>query len=421
MRNNRLARALLALTVTGLAAACDSPTEVKDPCLADLVAAAQNSALGPSIRAFESANAASNGAITASGRIYSLSGVTLPGMRATIDDRGVRTSANVASDGSFTINATTTSDTIDIIVDAAVASERTVHPALIRYAVRNPVPDLRFVMVPLRWTIAGGTYAGRTFDISVDTAFTPPCTTVGDTNCDGFYPNVWNNGFRLWPDAAYPIRIVFDHERSTTPITAEDSIAFWNIVKRMNDDFGTPMFRAARSCEVTFQADGRPNNAVSVRVDGTLQGFAAWTNWWWNNAGDMYSGLIRPRTNATLRSSGTITHELLHTQGFKHTCAWPTVMGGYGCSNFGALSPQDVAYAQLALEIADRQNVTGASNGLVAARNGQRVLMRGKAPIMASSMMASLRGGDSIGETLGDQAGDHARETPLGQAFRSRR
>jgi hypothetical protein len=79
-----------------------------------------------------------------------------------------------------------------------------------------------------------------------------------------------------------------------------------------------------------------------------------------------------------------MTHELLHTQGFKHSCSWQTVMGGYGCSSFPGLAPMDVAHAYVALRMRDVQGTTGAPHGLIAALLGER------APAMQTPFVLSV-------------------------------
>jgi hypothetical protein len=288
-------------------------------------------------------------------------------------------------------------DSVDYVVEGGAAH----HTSLVR-AAAGAAPDLRFVLVPRRWTIDRGIYAGSTQNISPDAAFRPPCSNLSDTNCDGFYPSAWSSGLKLWPTGALPIRIAFDRVRGHQPISASDSMAFWTVVNRMNADFGTTLFRPARYDELNVFSDGRPDNAVLVRVDTTLTGFGAWTNWWWNGAGDLYAGVVRPTRATSLGSTALMTHELLHTQGFKHSCSWQTVMGGYGCSSFAGLSPMDVAHAHVALRMRDVQSTTGAPHGLIAALLGERAsimqtqfVLSAESWLRAGSRAMQGPGGDS--------------------------
>jgi hypothetical protein len=345
-------------------------------------------------------------AINATGRVFTIDGAPPAGLQLSVTSLAGTHSAPLAADGSFQLRAPVAGDSIDYVIDAATGT-RTYHPVLIRAAARVQ-PDLRVVLVPLRWTIDRGRYAGTAVSISVDAAFRPPCTIAGDSNCDGFFPHEWTKGMKLWPAAALPVRVAFDRVRSHQPITPADSVTFWTIVQRMHDDFGSPLFRPARYDELSVGSDGRADRAVLVRVDTTLSGFAAWTNWSWDAAGEMISGVVRPARATYLRSTPLMTHELLHTHGFKHSCSWTTVMGGYGapqCAANPVLSAADVAHAHVALRVRDLQKTTGAPHGLSAALQGERKLLLGLPPFAAPAAPAllRLRRADGIGER-----GDHA-------------
>jgi hypothetical protein len=336
--------------------------------------------------------------VVATGRVHMLDGSAPAGVVARIG----AASAPIAANGTFTVQAMVTTDSVDLIIDVPPGAARTTLPALLRLP-STTAAGITVVLVPNRWTVTGGAYHGTTVNVSLDAAFRPPCSTAGDTNCDGFFPAAWFSGIKLWPAAAYPIRVAFDHPRSHLVVTAADSAAFWTIVDRMNADLGTAAFRPARIDELSL-TDGRPLDAVVVRVDTTLASFSAWTNWWWNGAGEMYAGVIRTARADHVRSGWLMTHELLHTQGLKHSCSWSTVMGGYGCSPAARLSATDVAYTQLARHVRDAQRAAGpGAHGLIAALQGERVVIAGLPPFATGrALRFGTLGGDSIGH------GDHA-------------
>jgi hypothetical protein len=337
----------------------------------------------------------------ASGSVHSLAGPLPAGLTATVVSGASRVSAPVSASGTFSVQTAPESDSVDVII--AEATGGSVLPALVRVGGRTHATGLRVILVPRSWTINGGEYAGQTVAVSVDDAFRPPCTTAGDTNCDGFYPRAWATGIKLWPASRFPVPVAFDRTRTHGTISPADSVAFWTIVGRMNTDLGTAVFRPARLEELALNTAGTPTNGVAIRVDTTLTGFGAWTNWWWNSNGEMYAGVIRARAATGLLSSSLMTHELLHTQGFKHSCSWPTVMGGYGCGSTTRLSPADVAHAQLARAVLDAQRSTGAQHGLIAALQGERVVLR-NLPLASFGSIERLRlmRSDSIGD------GDHS-------------
>jgi hypothetical protein len=339
-------------------------------------------------------------AFAASGRIHVLTGAVPAGLTVVVASGSSRVTAPVAADGSFSIQAQVPDSITDIIIDPGAGP---LLPALIRVPSRAAVSGLGVVLVPRSWTVQGGSFHGQTVAISMDDAFRPPCQTPGDTNCDGFYPRVWTTGAKLWPATRLPVPVAFDHGRSHQSVASLDSTALHASIDRMNADAGVTMFRAAGVEELALTADGRPAHGVAIRVDTTLSGFGAWTNWWWDGAGNLYAGLIRTRTAAHLRSASLMTHELLHTQGFKHSCSWTTVMGGYGCGSSHSLSLGDVAHTQLARAVHEAQRSTGAQHALIAALQGERVVLRGL-PIATFGSVERLRAmrSDSIGE------GDHA-------------
>jgi hypothetical protein len=331
-------------------------------------------------------------------------GALPPGLRIMLDGRQL-VSAPVQADGRFSLAGRVQGDSVSVTIDVADGNRNTL-PALIRLPTASATTNLRVVLVPVRWTIEGGAHHGTTVSISMDAAFRAPCDRPGDTNCDGFFPASWTNGIKIWPTTTLPARLAFDHTRSHLGITAADSVHFWNVVGRLNADAGIPLFRPARSDEIILNTAGSPTNGVLIRVDTTLAGFGAWANWWWNASGEMYAGLVRPRNINALRNGSLMTHELLHTQGVKHSCSWETVMGGYGCGSTPGISAHDVAYFQLARRIHDAQRAHGAPHGLVAALHGERVVLRGLSPAhLPAAARLQLMMSDSIGEPLGDSAG----------------
>lgn len=339
---------------------------------------------------------------TAAGTVHTLAGPLPAGLTATLVSGSVRVSAPVAANGAFSVQANVPGDSADVIIDAE-GLNRTVLPSLVRVSTLTAASGLRLVLVPRTWTVSGGAHDGRAVTVSLVDAFRAPCQTPGDTNCDGFYPRAWTTGIKMWPATGFPVPVAFDRARSHQAISAADSAAFWTIVKRMNSDLGVEIFRPERVENLGLAADGRPASGVALRVDTTLSGFGAWTNWWWNASGDMYAGVVRPRSAALLGSPSLMTHELLHTQGIKHSCSWATVMGGYGCGSMQALTVHDVAYFQLARAMFERQRATGASVGLVAALQGERV-------VLLNLPLAVLGDADRLRVLRGDSIihGDHA-------------
>jgi hypothetical protein len=340
--------------------------------------------------------------LSVSGRAFLADGTAPSGLRVILDG-DVRMSTPLAADGTFAVQGNVTGDSVDVIIDVLEGRSRTTLPSLVRVSTRAPA-QLRVMLVPSVWTVSGGTHHGSTIDVSMDHAFRPPCTTASDINCDGFYPRAWLTGTRLWPAAALPVPVAFDHQNTHRAITAADSTEFWRILATMNNAAGPPLFRPARASDINTASSGMPNGGVAVRVDTTLTGFAAWANWWWNANGEMFAGVVRLRTVQHLRSANLVTHEMLHTHGFKHSCSWPTVMDGYTCHfHQPGLTAADVAYAQLARHIHEAQRAASAPHGLVAALQGERVVLRGLPRLAPAEAAWLLRV-----RTDGAPDGDHA-------------
>jgi hypothetical protein len=288
-------------------------------------------------------------------------------------------SVSVGADGRFSLTSVAPGDPVDLLIDGPGGVYL---PSLLRFPrAAVPATSLRILLAPRRWTIATGTYASSTIDVSPNQAFTPPCSTTGDTNCDGYYPKAWVSGIKVWDDATLPAPLAFDHARSAAPISASDSAAFWAIVDRMEADIGHELFRPVTSTDLVIDADGWSTGSVLVRLDASLAPGRGFTNWRWDGRGVVHSAVMRAGSAAALGGSSLVTHELLHAIGLKHSCAWPTVMGGYGCPSAAGLTRQDVGYAHLAIHLARIQRTTNAYRNLYEAMQGERVALLGLGPV----------------------------------------
>src|SRR4029077_19758182 len=99
--------------------------------------------------------------------------------------------------------------------------------------------------------------------------------------------------------------------------------------------------------------NGYSRKAVLIYVDASLvaAGFGGWTSWLQDGAQSLMAAKTRVSTNSRFASRSLITHELLHALGFQHTCGWPTVMGGYGCSTAAGATKGDVAAFNLGYQV----------------------------------------------------------------------
>ena len=334
--------------------------------------------------------AVSNGyAVAASGIVYHFAPSSMEPLRASLRHvAGAPASMLAAADGSFSISGESATELFDLVVEGENARHL---PALMRLRYFAPTANLRIVMTPATWTPPTGSYAATTVDVDPVDAFEPPPNATGE-NYDGYWPDSWLSGIKVFGSALLPARLAFDRGGSDAPITGADSVAFWAIVRQMEADLGRPLFVPASIEQLTLDGDGKSAGAVIVRIDDELSTYQGYANWWWMGGGTVYAGIVRLGSAAAFAHSGLVTHELLHTLGFKHSCSWPTVMGGYGCPLQSRLSPQDVAHAQLAFAMRDIEGNVGASNALAAALNAQLVLNAGVEPVPVGSLSPWTRG-----------------------------
>lgn len=188
------------------------------------------------------------------------------------------------------------------------------------------------VFVPMQVTLDAGTAIGTHY-ISLEAALAP-CNTPGPQCLSGFY-GMFARGVQRWE--RYPVIVSVD--------PAVDTAAVWRALETLEQAFGKKMF--ARN-------DGTLPVGIDVRAGsppgaGNAGGYATWV---WNARDQITSATVWLRTTAT---PYLVHHEFLHALGFGHTCAWPSVMGGYGCPPAPTVTAQDVAYVVLASRIHDAE------------------------------------------------------------------
>ena len=312
---------------------------------------------------------------------------------------GESASAMAGSGGAFSLTGESATESFDVMVTGDGALH---FPALMRLNYASSTGDVRFVMTPKQWSPPVGSYVGTTVSIDPIAAFAPPEQATNE-NRDGFWPGYWMTGIKVWSENISPAPLAFDHARSNRPITSADSAAFWATVRQMEEDLGRPLFFPITISQLTLGGDGWASGAVIVRIDTELNTYQGYASWRWDGSNRIYAAYVRLGSAEAFRHTGLVTHELLHTQGFKHTCSWPTVMGSYGCPIQARLTPEDVAHAQLAFAMRATERSHDAAHALVAAFNAQRVLEYGLEPMPigivpvwsgAKLLRLPLRGGE---------------------------
>ena len=293
------------------------------------------------------------------GRVYTVDGGSTAGTLAGVEN-GIGSSARdytapVDASGAFTVSAPLTfgpTDSATVVVDAASGARR-YHPTFARVATSRVGPTaLRPMLVPENSVFSTPAYPSSTVAVSLQSAFQRVCTDDTNANCNSFFPQIWKSSVILWSDADLPVPLAFYTTASTSPITASDSIALWGIIAQMENELGRTLFVPATlsSLAAPPDANGYSRKAALVWVDSTLSGFAGYTNWIWDGNLDMLASKTRVTRNSALANRSLMTHELLHALGFHHTCAWTTVMGGYGCASAAGATKADVAGFALAYQ-----------------------------------------------------------------------
>ena len=190
------------------------------------------------------------------------------------------------------------------------------------------------------WTIEAGPYAGLRIPLHFEAAF----------GARGKREHFWRltSGTRDtgaivgWRSTRYPIPIAFRHQGFSRAISPSDSVGFWSIITQMNADFGVDLFRPA-----TVRNEDPPDVIVidlgdMRNVDGLSR--ETWTPW-----GELFDVRVTFHDAATLHDRRVVTHEMMHALGFGHTTVWKSVLSARQSSDADRVTPEDVAYAELAM------------------------------------------------------------------------
>jgi hypothetical protein len=198
-------------------------------------------------------------------------------------------------------------------------------------------------MIPTTWMVQGGRYDGWYVRVDLAAAFRRPCSQPQNPNCNSFYPAEWLTQQYLWPGFGHVI--AFDHALSTDAITPGDSTALGASMEELLQAAGRQHFKYGP--RGATHADSVSRNTILVRLDHRIEPYVGLTSWW-GSGGFIWAGLIRVSGRPAVRNGPVMIHELLHALGYMHTCAWPSIMGGYGCPIQHSPTRDDVAYMQLA-------------------------------------------------------------------------
>ena len=286
------------------------------------------------------------------GQFITADGGAVPAMRLEVVAADVRDSV-VVRDGAFTARIPMPREAHTIVSASPV--DGAYHDAMVRVHDQRELQRLVIALVPTSYRIDAGAYQGQVVPIDAAAAM----RRVGRSA--PFWRLVPYSGagprkLLGWREDHLPLRIAFDRERSASPISAEDSTAFWHIAERMERDLGRALFTPADP-----ESDSVLASIIRVRI--TPQSAEGHTFVSWTQSGDANDGLLRFSRASTLRDPHVVTHELAHLLGFGHTASWPTISQPHSGTQ-PRLTPQDVAYIQLAMKLRRLQEDTGARPGV---------------------------------------------------------
>jgi hypothetical protein len=213
--------------------------------------------------------------------------------------------------------------------------------------------EVRVLLVPKRWTIRRGRFAGS--EVAID-----PAAALRRAPDFGSFGRVSATRVVGWVPGSFPIPITLRHDGGSR-ITTSDSLAFWAAARDVEDALGDRLFRPW--ADTTMQGRIYP---VDIRIDRRIPGEGI-TFITWDRAGNIFEGSVRFRGSPQMHTAGIVQHELMHVLGFGHTTAWPSAMETRA-SRARLITAEDVAYAQFLMVVHEWQQDRLVVGGLIEAR-----------------------------------------------------
>ena len=196
--------------------------------------------------------------------------------------------------------------------------------------------DIRLLLVPRRWPIDRGRFAGDS--VAID-----PAAILRRAPGYGSFGRLTEQHVVGWSPSAFPLAVVIRHDVGAR-VTSADSTAFWSAARDVEAAIGTPLFRPTMDTtmhDLVYPVDVE----IQPRINASGVTFVTW-----DRDGTVYESTVRFRSSVEMRTNGVVEHELLHVLGFGHTAAWTSAMTPRG-SILRAITEDDVAYAQLLMRV----------------------------------------------------------------------
>lgn len=294
------------------------------------------------------------------GRLYTVDGGPPPQARIVVRAGGRTDSLTTGPDGAFALRLLRTPwDSVDVGV---VPSDSRYHAARLRLGDPRELGELGVVLLPRTWTTTGPTFGGRTIAVSPSAAIARSADGARFWRLERAEPrSTWMPAG--WHRDLLPVRVSFSASQGER-VTAADSVAFWRIARALERDLDARLFQPAPDPGEEGQG------TIHVVVDPSSHD-PGYTIASWNATGMIGEATVILRARSLLADATVVTHELLHAIGMGHTSSWSSIMNPHGLGT-PALTPADVAYAQLLLRIVRVEETNGAPYGVVEAAAAER-------------------------------------------------
>jgi hypothetical protein len=242
-----------------------------------------------------------------------------------------------------------------VVVTPTGRSAARYHPTALGRVPLAELARLDIVLVPRRWRLDVGSYAGT--EIAID-----PGSAIARLR-DG--SRFWRFARRSdgggltrpvgWEPRRLPVPVALDVRGIAGAV---DSAAFWAAARQLERDWGGPLFVPVSPDEA--RRDGW--NGIAVDVEPGIPA-AGYTTISADGEGDIGNAEVAFKTRSYARDPGIVTHELLHALGIGHTERQESVMR-VGGSILGRASPEDVAYGRLLYAVREVRARAGAQFGI---------------------------------------------------------